>query len=149
VPMNSANALRISTVSSPPDPARAAALGLGALALNHLRGRLHLLPTQGDPFTRVGVAEDQAQTVERSGHHTVVDPVASSLAVDEVCLVQHARVVAHRRLCQAERVGQMTDASLAFGLGLDQAEDSQTRWIGQNPQMGGETPSGLFVNWCS
>jgi hypothetical protein len=67
-------------------------------------------------------------------HRAVVDPVAAPFALDQPGLKQHAQVVADGWLRQLKRVGQMTHARFLAGLGLDQAEDAQTTWIGQDAQ---------------
>ena len=45
---------------------------------------------------------------------------------------QHLEVVADRRLPQAERLGEMADARLAAGLRLDEAQEPESRRIGQH-----------------
>ena len=56
------------------------------------------------------------------------------LPLDETGLEQDFEVMAHRRLGQAERLGQVADARFGRGLCLDQAEQAKPRRISEDLQ---------------
>jgi hypothetical protein len=62
-----------------------------------------------------------AKRCERLGDDPVVRPASALLALDQPCLEQHLEVVAHRRLAEPERPGQVTHAGLAARLRLKSA----------------------------
>ena len=83
-------------------------------------------------------AEQRAQRRERFFADAEVGPAAALLALDQAGLQQHLQVVADGRLAEAERLGQVADAGLAAGLGLDQAQQPQPRRVGDHLQRRGE-----------
>ncbi len=90
-------------------------------------------------------AEDVSQRGERLGHDAVVGPAAAALALDEAGVEEHLEVVADGRLAEAERLGEVADAGLAVGLGLDQAQQPQPRGVGDRLQRLRELVGFLLV----
>ena len=71
-------------------------------------------------------------------------PAAALLALDEPGLEEHLQVVAHCRLRESERLGEMAHARLAAGLRADEAEQSEPGRIRYGFQRAGE-PVGVLL----
>src|SRR6266508_1277832 len=72
-------------------------------------------------------------------HQPVVRPDTALLALQESGLGQDSQVVAHRRLADAQRLGELADARLGTGSGLHQTQQTKPGRIGERLEHGGET----------
>src|SRR6185369_9188630 len=75
---------------------------------------------------------------ETIGNDPVVDPRPSLVAFENPRSVKDLQVMRHRRLRQADRLGQMTDACLGVGLRGDETENAKPYRIGQRLERGRE-----------
>jgi hypothetical protein len=62
------------------------------------------------------LGEQLAQRGERLGDDAEVRPAAALFALDQARLEQDLQVVADGRLAEAQRLGEVADASLVVGL---------------------------------
>src|SRR5262252_8695474 len=83
--------------------------------------------------------------LDRGRHQPVVGPHTALLPLQQTGLGENTKVVADSRLRQTDRSGQVADARLAIGRGLDEAEQPQARWVGESLQHAGQTVSVSFV----
>ena len=105
-------------------------------ALATLRAADELKVTM-QPFAD-GLGEQLTKRGELLAEHAEVGPASALLALDESGVEQHLEVVADGRLRQPERLGEVADARLALGLGLDEAEDAEPCGVGEHPERAGE-----------
>ena len=68
----------------------------------------------------------------------VVDPGRAALALQQTRVGEHLEVVAHRRLAQPERLGQIAHARLAAGLRGEEAQQAQPAGIAQGSEQRGQ-----------
>jgi hypothetical protein len=59
-------------------------------------------------------------------------------AFEQSCGDENLEVVAHGRLAESERFLKVADAGVAVGLGLDQAQESESRRVGDDSERGCE-----------
>ena len=115
-------------------------------AMEVLRSRLPVAERDGhrgsDLRTRVNgcdlCGERGPKQFEGLGVHAEEGPSAALLTLDEPCVGQHPEVVAHGRLRQAERLGQVADARFPFSAGADDAQETESCRIGEHPEGCGE-----------
>ena len=84
------------------------------------------------------LTEQVAQRPQLAGNDAEEGPAAALFAFDQTGLEQHLEVVGDGRLAEAERLGEVADAGFVVGLRLNQAEEAQTRRVGQHFQSTGE-----------
>lgn len=87
---------------------------------------------------RTALGEKLPQRRKLPGHDPEERPAPTLLTFDEPCFEQHLQVVAHRRLPEPEWLGEVADAGLAVRLGLEEADDAETRWVGESLERGGQ-----------
>ena len=78
------------------------------------------------------LAQETLQQRQLVAGDAVVGPAAALFTLDESGFAEDLEVVADGRLGEPERLGQVADARLVVGLGLDQAEQPQARWVGDH-----------------
>jgi hypothetical protein len=83
------------------------------------------------------------QQFDRLGLESEEGPAATLFSFEKSCLGEDFQVVADRRLRKAERFRQVADAHLPCR--TDQAEETETRRIGNDPQGGGQSLRRRFI----
>ena len=74
------------------------------------------------PYSFTSLRKQRPELGKRLLAHAEVGPAPALLALYEPCLCEHLEVVTDGWLAQPERLGQVADAGLVSGLGLDQAQ---------------------------
>ena len=75
----------------------------------------------------------KAITIER-----IPDPFAPPVALDQTCFAENLQVMGDGRLTLAQRLDEVTDADLALGRSGQNAQYSESDWIGQCTEPSGQ-----------